>query len=130
MIEFNKSFSKVNLDQNSLFGGELAPKSHLKLNATEVISDKTRLAWEKELLGLYVSGHPLDNIREKIEKSGTNIAKIKLSGRQDQPTTLACIIQTVKIIITKKNQQMALFNLKIFLAQSRAWLFQQPIKNI
>jgi DNA polymerase-3 subunit alpha len=112
LTEFNKSFSKRNLDQNSLFGGDLAPKSQLKLNSSEEATAKTKLAWEKELLGLYVSGHPLDNIREKIEKSGTNISKIKLSGRQDQPMTLACVVQTVKIIITKKNQQMAFIQLE------------------
>ncbi len=112
LTEFNKSFSKTDKDQGSLFGGSLAPKSILHLNDSAPATPKTKLAWEKELLGLYVSGHPLDDIREKIEKSGTNILKIKTVGRQDQPVTLACVVQTVKIIITKKNQQMAFIQLE------------------
>jgi hypothetical protein len=112
LTEFNKSFSKVDKDQGSLFGGALAPKSVLHLDETAPASPKIKLAWEKELLGLYVSGHPLDDIREKIEKSGTNISKIKSIGRQDQPITLAAVVQTVKIIITKKNQQMAFIQLE------------------
>lgn len=112
LLEFNKSFSKANLDQGSLFGADIAPKSHLKLDPADEVDMKTKLSWEKELLGLYVSGHPLDNIREKIEKSGTSINKLKLHGRQDQAITLACVVQTVKIIITKKNQQMAFIQLE------------------
>ncbi len=129
LTEFNKSFSKVDKDQGSLFGGSLAPKSILHLDDVPPVDMKTRLAWEKELLGLYVSGHPLDNIREKIEKVGTSIAKIKASGRQDQNLTLAAVVQTIKIIITKKNQQMAFVQLEDLTGTIEAVAFPTTYKN-
>ena len=33
--------------------------------------------WEKELLGLYVSGHPLDRYKEKLSRSPSTIAELK-----------------------------------------------------
>ncbi len=129
LTEFNKSFSKVDKDQVSLFGGSLAPKSILRLGDVPPVDMKTKLAWEKELLGLYVSGHPLDGIREKIEKVGININKIKLTGREDQPVTLACVVQSVRIIITKKNQQMAFVQLEDLTGTIEAVAFPTIYKN-
>lgn len=129
LTEFNKSFSKNNKDQGSLFGGDLAPKSKLQLTETPPADQKTRLAWEKELLGLYVSGHPLDSIREKIEKSGNTISRIKQTGRQEEVVALASVIQTVKIIITKKNQQMAFIQLEDLTGTIEAVAFPETYKN-
>jgi DNA polymerase-3 subunit alpha len=134
LTEFNKSFSKVDKEQGSLFGlpgqgGTLAPKSILHLDEVPPVDMKTKLAWEKELLGLYVSGHPLDSIREKIEKVGTNIGKIRTTGRQDQVITLAAVVQTVRIIITKKNQQMAFVQLEDLTGTIEAVAFPTTYKN-
>lgn len=129
LTEFNKSFSKVDKDQGSLFGGSLAPKAKLTLNDAPPADMKTKLTWEKELLGLYVSGHPLDNIREKIEKSGTNILKIKTTGRQDQTLALAAVVQTIRVIITKKNQQMAFIQLEDLSGTIEAVAFPTTYKN-
>lgn len=112
LIEFNKSFSKTDKDQGSLFGGTLAPASKLVLDTVTPISKEELLAFEKELLGLYVSGHPLDKVREKIEKSGTSFAKLKATGRDGENVVAAASIQSVKIIITKKSQQMAFVELQ------------------
>ena len=38
---------------------------------------KDTLAWEKDLLGLYISGHPLDKYRTVLNKQPINIKKIK-----------------------------------------------------
>ena len=38
--------------------------------------DKQFLAFEKEMLNVYVSGHPLDEYREEIKKFDFNISKI------------------------------------------------------
>ena len=129
LTEFNKSFSKNNKDQGSLFGGDLAPKSKLTLVDSPPADQKTRLAWEKELLGLYVSGHPLDSIRDKIEKSGNTISRVKTTGRQDESIALASIIQTVKIIITKKNQQMAFIQLEDLTGTIEAVAFPETYKT-
>lgn len=134
LTEFNKSFSKVDKDQGSLFGlpgqgGINAPKAKLKLKEAPEATKAEKLSWEKELLGLYISGHPLDKVREKIEKTGTNFAKIKVSGRNEQEIVVAAIVQSVKIIITKKNQQMAFIMLEDLTSTIEAVAFPEVYKN-
>ena len=55
--------------QFSLFGAaeDSASSRPPLLNAAE-IDDKQALQWEKDLLGIYLSGHPLDKFADKIER--------------------------------------------------------------
>jgi DNA polymerase-3 subunit alpha len=108
MLEYNKEGSKQSANQISLFGGlpeTSAPSFKLREAAEATPTEK--LTWEKELLGLYISGHPLDRIREKIEKVGMNIKKIKAEFGNGRDVTLAGIIETVRPVTTKKNDRMA-----------------------
>ena len=54
---------------NSLFGdSDELTKIDLNLEHKDEFSKKQILQYEKETLGIYVSGHPLDSFREQIEK--------------------------------------------------------------
>lgn len=110
MLEYNKEGSKQNVNQTSLFGGLLdiqMPEFKLR-DATEATKNE-KLLWEKELLGLYISGHPLDRIREKLQKREINIKVIKESPelKNNTPVTIAGIIESIREVITKKNDKMA-----------------------
>jgi DNA polymerase-3 subunit alpha len=74
---------------------------------------KDMLNWEKELLGLYVSGHPLDPHREKFEKSGVTIAKLREENAA-KPVAIGAIVDEVREIITKKNDRMAFVKVSDF----------------
>lgn len=128
LTEFNKSFTKQNKDQGSLFGGSLAPKARLNLeNANEATKDE-KLSWEKELLGLYISGHPLEKIRDRIEKTGINFAKIKTSSKDGTLVVVGAVVQHIKIFITKKNQQMAFIQLEDLTGTMEAVAFPESYK--
>lgn len=116
MLAYNKEGSKQNVNQTSLFGGMIDIKMpEFKLKDASLATKNEKLLWEKELLGLYISGHPLDRIREKLENRDVNIKKIKAPIQQGVPNrfknetlvTVAGIIESVKEIITKKNEKMA-----------------------
>ncbi|MBF8250433.1 MAG: polymerase III subunit alpha, DNA polymerase III subunit alpha protein, partial [Deltaproteobacteria bacterium] len=78
MLEYNHETSKQNENQISLFGGANSIKApEFKLQNGNVATQAEKLLWEKELLGLYISGHPLDRIRQKLESRDVNIKKIK-----------------------------------------------------
>jgi DNA polymerase-3 subunit alpha len=64
------------------------------------------LAWEKELLGLYVSGHPLDEFYETLKDQPT-ISKIKTGLRNGMTGVVSGIIEDVREINTKKGDKMA-----------------------
>ena len=66
-----------------------------------------KLAIEKELIGFYISGHPLDEYRSLIEKtSSINIAEPS-RARKDKPYTIVGMIKNIKTITTKTGKLMA-----------------------
>jgi DNA polymerase-3 subunit alpha len=107
MLLYNRESSKQSANQTNLFAdlGETLPS--LKLKKTPPANLEEKLIWEKELLGLYVSGHPLDRIRDKLESKEINIKKIKEELGNGIPVTIAGIIESVRPVITRGNEQMA-----------------------
>ena len=67
----------------------------LRFQETESASQHDKLLWEKELLGLYVSGHPLDKFKDKMEKIKTKIGDIK-NLPDNMPIVTAGMIETAK----------------------------------
>jgi len=113
LLMFNKEFRNV-ASQDSLFGsiGGVSAKLDLKPQIEATMNEK--LTWEKDLLGLYISGHPLNAYKEKIEKFGTLISKIKEEVKVGMPVTVAAIINDVRIVTTKKNDRMAFMKISDF----------------
>jgi DNA polymerase-3 subunit alpha len=95
--------------QDSLFGG-MSNMHQLHLGPTEPLSTIQKLQWEKDLLGVYVSGHPLDAYTEELKKR-TPLSSVKADGRQGIPVVTAGMIGTVRELITKKGDKMAFVQL-------------------
>jgi len=92
--------------QESLFGGDanIALPNFRLADATPV-DKKELLSWEKELLGLYISDHPLSKYREKLAKiahSCSNLTK----NHVGQKVKIGGIITKIKKIITKTGKPM------------------------
>ncbi len=111
LLAFNKSFSKVDKNQGSLFGGDSAPRSRLQIREGGIATKEDKLLWEKELLGLYISGHPLERVKDKIDKSGMEFKKLHETGYQNMNVVSAAIIEGMRKVITKKGGQMAFIRL-------------------
>jgi DNA polymerase-3 subunit alpha len=62
--------------------------------------------WEKELLGLYISGHPLDSFKDKLAGREKNIKRIKEEGKEKAPVVLGGIIENIRPVMTKKGEKM------------------------
>src|SRR5690625_7222960 len=71
-------------------------------------SQMKKLADEKELLGIYVSNHPLKNYRDKLRTSGyvTKTGAQTLIGKNKVKS--AAIIQSIKKLRTKCEDPMAI----------------------
>ncbi len=128
MLEYNRQRQDIG-NQISLFGSETMEMS-LKLGYADPIKTEDKLRWEKELLGLYVSGHPLDRVRDKIEKSGISIRRIRQEMRVDASVTFACIIEEVKPIITKKNDRMAFVKIADFSGSIECVIFPKGFTEL
>ncbi len=95
-------------DQDSLFGlmSDHTTVPGLRLTPAPPATTEEKLAWERELLGLFISGHPLDKFREKLEKQGGSITKTRESAAENTVVVVAGIIEEAKVIQTKKGENM------------------------
>ena len=80
----------------------------------EEFSEKELLSMEKEMLGIYISGHPLDKLREKIKRVATidTLKLLNMSEENDfsqdgKTVKYAGIITSVKKKYTRNNTIMA-----------------------
>ncbi|MFC1616919.1 DNA polymerase III subunit alpha [Candidatus Margulisiibacteriota bacterium] len=63
------------------------------------------LIMEKELLSIYISGHPLDNLKKKLDSLEYNTSNLKPDD-EDKIITLIGILTNCKKIITKNKKEM------------------------
>ncbi len=74
--------------------------------------EKTRLAFEKETVGFYITGHPLDNFRNEI-KAVTDHDFTSLEEISDgQPVRIGGMIQSIKDHKSKKGDRMAFLTME------------------
>ena len=120
--------------------------NELKYNYTELeeLPEKERLLMEKEMLGLYISGHPLEKIKDII-KENTNINSIDIlnlnnnsqeiqdnssSSYQDgQIVKYAGIITSIKKKYTKNNKIMAFVSIEDLYGTVEIIVFENCYQN-
>jgi DNA polymerase III subunit alpha len=78
----------------------------LNLKPTPPIDLSTKLAWEKELLGLYVSDHPFSEHAKKINEHIKPIKEIKETLADEAKTLVGGVVTVIRSIFTKKNEPM------------------------
>ncbi|MDP3999779.1 MAG: DNA polymerase III subunit alpha [bacterium] len=123
IINFTGSLRRSRLaNQSSLFGKTVASSQALKLKPCPPATSQEKLNWEKELLGLYVSDHPLNSYREQISKANVSPIKTLLTSNSDafdpkaggRKPIIAGIISKVHKVMTKLGQPMAFIKLEDF----------------
>jgi DNA polymerase-3 subunit alpha len=95
--------------QHGLFGvfqQEETQSNNDRLPETPDWDEHTRLAAEKEILGFFITGHPLEKYRDKLQDlralSTSDIAAVKSSTGKDENITTAGIITGLKVLKSKK----------------------------
>lgn len=106
LLQYHREHMNAPTDQGSLFGVANAAKASLKLPAAKEALLEERLAWEKELLGLYVSGHPLDKHRETLARQRMDIKTGKEKFPRGVDTVIAGFLETTQTILTKNGERM------------------------
>ncbi|MBI2459171.1 MAG: DNA polymerase III subunit alpha [Parcubacteria group bacterium] len=108
ILEFNRETAKTKTNgQVSLFAD--APGlnfSHkLKLLAAPAALPREKLAWEKELLGLYISEHPFSEFKKFLNQAVLPVARLA-EHKSDQQIYVGGVITKIKKIITRSNEPM------------------------
>lgn len=96
-------------NQADLFGGlaEVVEMPEIKLEtAPQKHSEKERLQWERELLGLYLSAHPLDRYDAYFAEQTIPLASLK-PEHDKKAAIVGGVISAVRQIVTKSGTKMA-----------------------
>lgn len=93
-------------NQHSLFSGtDIALDSKVRINDAPVATMDEKLAWEKNLLGLYVSSHPFKYFQEVMKKALTPLAEME-DFKRDEWVIVGGVVDSLKKKITKKGAIM------------------------
>ena len=147
IIDTIQAHNKKGMDgQVSMFdlgaNGEENNLKEVKYNFVELpeLSEKEFLSMEKEMLGIYVSGHPLEKIREQIMTT-TNISSLQMheidnqSSEEEssvekanfvdgQDVKIAGIITSVKKKYTKNNKIMVFLTIEDLYGSAEIIVFE------
>jgi DNA polymerase-3 subunit alpha len=98
--------------QITLFDGELTVEAEDQMPDVEPWSEHQRLAFEKESLGFYITGHPLEKYRRELERYVTMDLGRLGEMAEGQEVKVAGIKQSMREISTKKGDRMAFLTLE------------------
>ena len=130
MMTFARIVDGINQDKKNTMAGQLSffdivseeekKEFEIRMPDLEEFDKETILAFEKEVLGIYLSGHPLEGYRDIMEKMATARTA---DFQQDEETGFTKVIDGQKAILggmitdktikyTKNNKVMAFFTLE------------------
>jgi DNA polymerase-3 subunit alpha len=98
--------------QTGLFGGDFEPKDsdpNAGLAEAKPWSETEGLTFEKEALGLFMSGHPVSRYAEALQVAGAKRLVEMVQSEADVST--ACIVTGIRQLKTKRGDRMAVFML-------------------
>jgi len=105
LLSFHREHTKAPDAQASLFGGMSLAPATLKLPDAAPATQEQRLGWEKDLLGLYVSGHPLDKHQAVLEKHKP-LKETAQNFPRGVQTVIGGFLESTNTILTKKGEKM------------------------
>ncbi|MEA2722009.1 MAG: polymerase subunit alpha, partial [Candidatus Eremiobacteraeota bacterium] len=96
------------MGQSSLFGMIEEPHPSLKPSLRQLPAPSTmeQLQWEKETLGIFVSGHPLADVAEALARTGAVPVRDLRNLEDDSQVKIAGLITAVRRTMTKAQSQM------------------------
>ncbi len=118
--------------QSSLFGGDDAGAVAVHaapLPAMDEWPAREKSAKEKEVLGFYLSGHPLDSLREEIERIATAGIGQALEMGHDAEVRVVGIVGDIKQITTKAGKLMGMVWLEDLTGRVECTLFPEAYEQ-
>lgn len=92
-------------------------------------TEKERLMWERELLGLYISSHPLDNYDAYFSEQTVPVAEMT-QDIDGKALTIGGLISTVRTIVTKSGTKMAFVKLEDKTGESEVIVFPNLFEQV
>lgn len=108
MVAISSShFRAAQSGQMSFFGTVAGVEESISLPSVSILDPREQLEWEKELIGLYVSDHPLSPylpvLRSKVTHFSSELGDV--SGKES--VTVAGLVSRMRTLTTKSGKPMA-----------------------
>jgi DNA polymerase-3 subunit alpha len=107
------AFAGINENPNQLNIFDLIPSNQevVRKEFMDIAEweEDEKLRREKESLGFYITGHPLDKFEEEIRQFATTTSQELIKIKEDKKTVkFACLVNSIKIKMTRRKEKMAL----------------------
>jgi len=119
--------------QSSLFGGlddGPHPEPTERIRDVPEWGEGERLAFEKESLGFFITGHPLERFRSELEQWATATTGRLLEIVDGRDVSVGGIITGLRPIKTRKGERMASFVLEDLEGGVEALVFPETYKKV
>ena len=93
-------------------------------NSIEPATQRQKLAWERELIGIYISEHPLDIYKNILNDKTTSLSDL-VNLQNDLQLNIGGLITSIREISTKNGQKMAFAKLEDFFGEIELIIFPQ-----
>jgi DNA polymerase-3 subunit alpha len=125
--------SEKETNQISLFGGSAAAREipRRQSNRAEWPVNQ-KLAFEREALGFYISGHPLEKFKRELKRLGAiTTAELKtFKGKRDADVRVGGVVTALKLKNTKKGDRYATFTLEDWLGTIESIVWPDTYREI
>ncbi|MGD0977304.1 MAG: DNA polymerase III subunit alpha, partial [Minisyncoccia bacterium] len=133
LLEYSRENQKSGSSgQSSLFGGPSSSASlpPLRMKEATQVSRTEKLMWEKELLGLFISEHPLKDFERQLAGE-QNMKKIKdiAGARNNSQIKVGGMVTKIHKIITKSGEPMMFTTIEDATAKVEVVVFPGVLKD-
>ncbi|OQY43471.1 MAG: DNA polymerase III subunit alpha [Desulfobacteraceae bacterium 4572_87] len=119
--------AKHDPNQLNMFGsielGEGQTGGLLELPDLPEWDEKEKLRREKEALGFYITGHPLDSLHQAIERFSTCLVHDLPTQKDKDQVKLAGVVESLKLKRTKRGDKMAIMQLEDLTGSTEVVIF-------
>ncbi len=126
----NRSRKEKENGQIDLFGDQINSATSTLIIENKNLKTKSeeKLAWERELLGIYLTEHPLDSYKDYLALNTVPISELKLVV-PDKKVKIGGMVTELRSITTKSGLKMAFVILEDLTGTVEMVLFPRPYKE-
>ncbi len=115
--------------QSDLFSNEESTQHNIPIIDVKPWTPEERLLGEKDSLGMYLSGHPLEAVDAELRKMRVVKFREITSSGKDQKVIVAGLIISVRTLVTKNGDRMAVVMLDDRLDRFEVTVFPDPYQK-
>jgi len=112
-------------DMFQMFG--VNGKAHLHLKEGINVDKKQKMAWEKELLGMYISEHPLKEFKDLLKNKTTGLDAIT-KDYIDKKVIIGGVVTKIQKVLTRSKEMMIFATMEDMSARTEVLVFPKTLQ--